>query len=52
MFITTRRKRGGNIPDSIAEGFMDCMLKRGYTVEKMERDWKNWKHWVMFWQAE
>ena len=52
MFITTHTGRGGHFPDEVAESFMRCMLKRGYTVQKMELDWTSWRQWLSFSTAE
>lgn len=41
MFITTHNDRGVHFPDEVAESFMRCMLKRDYTVQKAERDWRS-----------
>jgi len=42
LYITTQPRHDGAIPDAVAETFMTCMLERGYTVQKMKRDWKSW----------
>ncbi len=52
MFITTHTGRGGHFPDELAESFMGCMLKHGYTVQKMHLDWTSWRQWLSFSTAE
>ena len=52
MYVITHASRDEGIPDEVAESFMRCMLKRGYTVQKMDLDWSSWRQWVAFLKAE